>query len=335
MNAIRTRWPKALIQFEDFTTSKAYPVLEKYRKTDLCFNDDIQGTGAVVLAGLLNALRAQGKSTKNLTEQRIVMLGAGGAGLGVADAICEGMTREGMTPEQAAKNFWMVDVNGLLTQRRSALFPGQERYARHGQDIAEGASLADVIRHVKPTVLLGLSGTGGMFTKEVVTAMAENCERPIIFPLSNPTSKSECTFEQAIKWTDGRCLFASGSPFEPIEYNGTKFFPGQANNMFIFPGVGLGVVSVGSKRVTAEMFYEAVKALALSVPDSQLQAGKIYPSISEIRRVSRNIAVAVARNAIARGLATRPMQEEELVDMDSFMEKQMWTPEYNSLVYLP
>eukprot|EP01102_Stenamoeba_stenopodia_P008339 TRINITY_DN2392_c0_g1_i1.p1 TRINITY_DN2392_c0_g1~~TRINITY_DN2392_c0_g1_i1.p1 ORF type:complete len:607 (-),score=143.98 TRINITY_DN2392_c0_g1_i1:173-1993(-) len=327
LHAVYTRWPNVLVQFEDFNNEHALPLLEKYRNKYLCFNDDIQGTGAVALAGILCALRAQSLPPNALTKQRVVCLGAGSAGLGVCNSLVMGMVQEGLTAEEAYKNFWLVDKDGLLGLGRKSITPSQLPYCR--LDEKNGSSLLETIRKVKPTILLGLSGVGATFTEPVIREMAKHCPRPIIFPLSNPTSKAECTAEQAYRWTDGNAIVASGSPFKPVIYNGKTLTPTQGNNMYIFPGLGLGVIASKSKRITDSMFYAAAKTLAAWVPDEDVLQGKVYPGISRIRDVSLKIAVAVCNVALEEGLAGMP---KNIPNLEQYVASFMYVPEYASLV---
>jgi malate dehydrogenase (oxaloacetate-decarboxylating)(NADP+) len=249
------RWPNVLIQFEDFTNDKAFPLLNRYRDQVLCFNDDIQGTGAVALAGLMAAMRIR---KEHLSDQRIVFCGAGSAAVGIADMICAGIADEhSLTAEQARRLVWMVDSKGLVTTTRGgSLAEHKLSYARHEEP---ADTLLEIVQRVRPTVLIGASGHAHTFTEEVVTAMYRHCERPVVFALSNPTSKAECTAEEAYRWTEGNAIFASGSPFPPVRYEGRVYVPGQGNNMFVFPGVGLGAVVSGASKVTDEMFFAAAK----------------------------------------------------------------------------
>jgi malate dehydrogenase (oxaloacetate-decarboxylating)(NADP+) len=231
INAAVHRWPNVLIQFEDFSSDKAQTILNKYRNDVLCFNDDIQGTGATSLAGILGALRAKGESPTSLGDQRILIAGAGSAGMGVAQVLYQAMIEHGRSPMEAKNCFFVADEKGLLAKDRLAsLSPEQATFAR---DDDGGLSLREIVNKYKPTMILGMTAVGGLFTEDLIRDMARHCERPIIFPLSNPTSKAECTAEQAVRWTDGRCIFASGSPFDPVEMdNGKMFYPTQCNNMF-------------------------------------------------------------------------------------------------------
>ena len=321
--AVHDRWPQCLIQFEDFGSTNAFRLLEKYRDRALVFNDDIQGTGAVSFAGLLGALRITGQS---LIEQRIVFLGAGEAGTGIAKAIMTGLMEAGLNETAARQRFWFVDSKGLVTKDRyDQLAEHKKLFARDDQPIER---LLEVVEHVRPTVLLGVSGQPGLFSKEVVKTMARFTERPIIFALSNPTSKAECTAEQAYSWTEGRAIFASGSPFDPVVHNGVTFHPGQGNNAYIFPGVGLGALVVGAKRVTDSMFHRAALTLAEAVPDDMLSRGSIFPSLEDLKAVSLEIAVSVAREAYRLGIATVP----EPADLEQAIREYTWQPEYRPLI---
>jgi len=334
--------------------------LHKYRHKYLCFNDDIQGTGTVTLAGILSALRRKGLTFNDLCNQRIVCLGAGSAGLGVVNSLMYAMVDAGMKPERAAKNFWMVDADGLLGTERPTLYKSQRVFAR--ADLPDGLSLLDVVKKVQPTILLGLSGAGRTFTEDIVREMAQHCAQPIIFPLSNPTSKAECSFEDAVNWTDGRVIFASGSPFQPgmcraveresadscakcrvltnaqtrmaaVEYNGQVYTPSQGNNMYIFPGVGLGAVVCRAKHVTDRMMYQASRALASSVTQNELDHGLVFPDLSNIREVSKQIAIAVVQQAMAENLARRP--HGELQDLEAMVTDAMYSPEYPPIIRKP
>jgi malic enzyme len=232
MLAVRYRWPNVLVQFEDFSSDKAQTLLNHYRHHHLCFNDDIQGTGATTLAGLLGALRAKGEAVEALGDHVIVIAGAGSAGIGVAQVLKQAMMEQGRTEEEALKAFYVVDQNGLLgTKRLSTLSKEQAQFAR---DTDDGLPLLEVIKKYKPSMLLGMTAVGGLFKEEMIRAMAANCDRPIIFPLSNPTTKAECTAEQAFEWTNGNCIFASGSPFDPVTMpDGRTVYPTQCNNMYV------------------------------------------------------------------------------------------------------
>lgn len=323
IHAVRTRWPHCIIQFEDFANINAFRLLEKYRDEAPVFNDDIQGTGAVVLAGLLGALRI---TKQPLADQRIVFLGAGEAGIGIAEAIITGMKEEGLTEEEAKQQFWHVDSKGLVTNRRpGTLEPHKLLFARDDPPID---NLAGVVEKVHPTIILGVSGQPGLFDETVVETMAKYVERPIIFALSNPTSKAECTAEQAYTWTKGRAIFASGSPFDPVTIDGRFFRPGQGNNAYIFPGVGLGAITSGAQRVTNSMFHQAAMALANTVSDQLLEEVCVYPRQSESQAVSIEIAIAVAREVYRLGLNGEPEPE----DLDAYIRDYVWKPEYTPYV---
>jgi len=319
MIAARDRWPKALIQFEDFTNDHAFSLLNKYRSRFLCFNDDLQGTGAVALAGLLAALRVTGEK---IQDQRIVFLGAGTAAVGSADIMAAVMVENGLTPEQARKRFWLVDSKGLVTTGRGdTLAEHKVPYARE-----EGylETLLDVVKQVKPTVLLGLSMQSGAFTEEVIKAMQKHVEQPIIFALSNPTSKAECTPEQVYRWTNGLGIYASGSPFAPVQFNGKTFKPCQGNNMYIFPGVGLGATLSEARTVTDSMFLTAAKTLAALVGEQELEVGALYPSLTQIRDISAAIAAAVWEIAWSEGNAIRKIPDNPM----RFVKNKMYFPDY-------
>jgi malate dehydrogenase (oxaloacetate-decarboxylating)(NADP+) len=322
VTAVQERFPNALIQLEDFGNTNAFRVLAKYRNRVPMFDDDIQGTASVALGGVYSALRITGKP---LVEQRFVFLGAGEAGIGIADLIVSAMVAEGISEAEARKKCWFVDSKGLIVKERADLAEHKRPYAH---DIAFTPELLTAVERHKPTVLIGVSGTPATFTKPVIEAMARINERPIIFALSNPTSKSECTAEEAYRWSEGRAIFASGSPFEPVLLNGRRLIPGQGNNAYIFPGVGLGVVASGARLVTEEMFSEASKALARLVSSQELSQGLIYPPLKRIREVSLAIACAVAECAYRKGLTQNPRPD----DVAAFIRSQMYEPAYKSYV---
>jgi len=320
VHAVQDRWPKALIQWEDFTNDHAFPILNKYREDVLCFNDDIQGTGAVALSGLLGGMRMKGEK---LSEQRIIFYGAGSAAVGIADMIVAGIMEEsGMTAEEARKLFWLIDSQGLVVKNGPR--PLQEHKVPYARDEAPISGLLDVIKSVKPTILVGVSGQGQTFTEDVVKEMLNYSEQPIIFALSNPTSKSECTAQEAYRWTNGKAIFASGSPFDPVRMKGKIFVPGQGNNMFIFPGVGLGASMCQAKKVTDAMFYTAAKTLADMVTDEELALRTVYPDLRKIRDISLTIATAVCEMAFNEGLA----RVERPADIRAWVKKNMYEPDY-------
>jgi len=330
MLAVRDRWPNVLVQFEDFSSDKAQTLLNTYRHEHLTFNDDIQGTGATTLAGVLGAMRAKGDPVEALSDQRIVIVGAGSAGIGVSQVLKQAMLEQGRTEEEASNTFFIVDENGLLgTERLGKLSSEQQEFAR---DTDGGLSLLDVIKKYKPTILMGMTAVGGLFKEDLIREMAANCDRPIIFPLSNPTTKAECTAEQAFEWTDGRCIFAAGSPFDPVTMkDGRTFYPTQCNNMYVFPGLGLGVTVAGCKRVTDRMLYVAAEALANFVTADELKEGKVFPHISTIREVSLRVAVAVAREAIREGQASK-LRPEQIENLEEHIRSKMYYPEYVPLI---
>lgn len=324
VSAVQRKWPKALIQWEDFTNDHAFPILNKYRDKVLCFNDDIQGTGAVALSGLLGGMRMKGEK---LSDQRIMFYGAGSAAVGIADMIVAGIMEEsGISIEEARKRFWLLDSQGLVVKNGPREL--QEHKIPYARDEEHVDNLLDVVKQVKPTILVGVSGQGQTFTEEIIREMHSHVDEPIIFALSNPTSKSECTAEQAYRWTDGKAIFASGSPFDPVRMKGKIYVPGQGNNMFIFPGVGLGATLCQSKKVTDGMFYAAAKALADRVTEEELALRTVYPDLRKIREISANIATKVCEMAFDEGLA----QIERPDDIYSFVKSKMYEPDYPAYV---
>lgn len=328
MRAVRNRWPHALVQFEDFSSDRAAHILQAYRLKQLCFNDDIQGTGAVVLAG---ALSACAMANVPLKDQRIVVLGAGSAGLGVSTTLLQGMIQEGLSADEAKSRFYLVDARGLIsTSRDESLSPGQRFFAR--RDLPDRLSLEELIATVKPTMLLGLSACAGAFTEVCVREMAKHVDRPIVFPLSNPTSVAECTATQAIEWTSGRAIFASGSPFDPVSYEGRVFPVSQCNNMFIFPGLGQAAILCRASRVTDRMLYSAARALAQCVSEEERASGQIFPSVQNIRHVSIQVTTAVMRTALEDGTATVKPDIRRGARLEDYVESRMFDPYYHALV---
>eukprot|EP00262_Sarcandra_glabra_P013753 TRINITY_DN387_c1_g2_i1.p1 TRINITY_DN387_c1_g2~~TRINITY_DN387_c1_g2_i1.p1 ORF type:complete len:621 (+),score=120.25 TRINITY_DN387_c1_g2_i1:192-2054(+) len=314
---------KVLVQFEDFANHNAFDLLARYGTTHLVFNDDIQGTASVVLAGLVSALKFVGGT---LAEQTFLFLGAGEAGTGIAELIALEMSKQTKAPlEETRKRIWLVDSKGLIVSSRKESLQHFKKPWAHDHEPVNG--LLDAVKSVKPTVLIGTSGVGKTFTKEVVEAMASCNEKPIILALSNPTSQSECTAEEAYTWTKGRTIFASGSPFDPVEYNGKIYVPGQANNAYIFPGLGLGLVMSGTIRVHDEMLLAASEALAQQVTEEHFAKGLIYPPFSNIRKISAQIAANVAAKAYDLGLATRLPRPKNLVKL---AESSMYSPVYRN-----
>lgn len=296
VRAVEKRYPRALIQFEDFLTPDAYALLNIYRERVLCFNDDIQGTAAVVLAGIYASTRVTGTPLRDL---RIMFLGAGSAATGIADLLVSALVDEGMTVEDARRRLWFVDVNGLVTSARTDLLPHNLPYAHEHRSLA----FADAIDAIKPHVLIGATGAPGTFTKDVIERMSTLNARPVLFALSNPTSRAECTAQQAYEWSRGRAVFASGSPFGAVSYEGQEFRPGQGNNAYVFPGIGLGAVFCRARRVPDQFFLTAARTLARLVSADDLDCGTLYPPLRDIRRISLEIAASVADAAFDMKLA--------------------------------
>jgi len=321
IEAAQEHFPGVLIQFEDFGNTNAFRLLDKYRDKICCFNDDIQGTGAVALSGIIAAMRITGEK---LADQRLLFLGAGEAGIGTADTFVAALVEEGIPVEEARKRCCFVDTQGLLTSNRENIAQHKQRFAR---DMAPIDNFLEAVQTLKPTAILGLSGQPGSFPKEVIEAMTEINNRPIIFALSNPTSKAECTAEEAYRWSKGRVIFASGSPFDAVKLGNKTHVPGQGNNVYIFPGVGLGAIVSRSRRVTDEMFLAASHSLAKQVSESDLESGCIYPPLSRIRKVSATIAFEVATIAFESGLADREMPDDLMAEIRAHMYQPVY-PHY-------
>ena len=319
MEAVSEVFPKAVIQFEDFGNANAYRLLQKYKDKYCTFNDDIQGTAAVSLAGLLSSLRITGGK---LSDQKVLFLGAGTAGIGIGDLIVRALVKDGFAEDQARKRCWFFDSKGLLNSDRKDIQVHQRIFAHHHLPIG---SFKDAVKSIRPTAIIGVSGQPGLFTKDVIQTMAEINERPIIFALSNPTSRSECTAEQTYKWSDGRAIFASGSPFEEVQFEENTFHPGQGNNAYIFPGVGLGLIVSGAERVADNVFYVAAKKMAELVSDEDLERGAIFPSITDIRGVSFEIGTSVMESV--NGLSEN-LPSEISEKISSFM----YEPQYMELL---
>jgi malate dehydrogenase (oxaloacetate-decarboxylating)(NADP+) len=318
VRAVGERFPNALIQFEDFATDNAFRLLAKYRSRICTFNDDIQGTASVTLAGLMAADRLTGGAFE---DQKFLFLGAGEAGVGIADLVVSALEAKGLSGAEARERCWFVDSRGLVVRSRTDLAAHKLPYA-HAHPPAE--SFLEAVRLLEPTAIIGVSGQGQMFTREIVEAMAEINERPIILALSNPTSKSECTAEEAYAWSRGRAIFASGSPFAPVEWEGQRFVPGQGNNVYIFPGVGLGILASETRTVTDEMFMAASIAVAEMVTAADLASGLIYPPLNRIREVSARIAERVAEIAFDQGLA----RTKRPADLAAHIRGLMYEPDY-------
>ncbi|TSA47695.1 MAG: NAD-dependent malic enzyme [Deltaproteobacteria bacterium] len=322
MTATSEIFPRAMIQFEDFGNLNAFRLLERYRNHYCTFNDDIQGTASMTLAGLYSALRMIGGK---LTGQCLVVLGAGGAALGIGSLVVSAMVKEGLSEVESRRLCWFVDSKGLVVTSRTDLSEHKRRFA---QDYPFHRDLLSVVDAVRPTAIIGAAGQPSIFTPAVLRAMARINKRPIVFALSNPTSQSECTAEEAYRFTDKRAVFASGSQFPPVVIDGQTFVPGQANNGYIFPGVGLGILASEASRVTDEMFAAAAKALDEQVSEEDFKLGRIYPSLSRIREVSVNIALAVAKIAFARGLTAM----HEPADLHGHIKSKMYDPTYQEYV---
>ena len=322
VEATQEVFPGIVVQFEDFANHNAFRLLKRYRDKVCCFNDDIQGTASVAVAGIFSALRV---TRRKMTEQTFLCLGAGEAATGISDLLVSAMVDEGMAEPDARRRCWMVDSKGLVVASRSGLAEHKKPYAH---DHAPVADFLGAVKALKPTAIIGVGATPGMFTREVVEEMSRLNEHPIVFALSNPTSKAECTAEQAYAWSGGKALFASGSPFDPVTYDGRRYVPRQGNNSYIFPGVGLGVVAVRSTRVTDEMFMAAARTLAASVGEDDLAQGSLYPPLNRVREVSAHIATSVAEVAFRNGLAEIDRPD----DLLEYIRSQMYEPDYTSYV---
>lgn len=318
VEAVQGLFPRALIQFEDFGNTNAFRLLAEYRDKVCAFNDDIQGTAAVVLAGLHSASKF---TQKSFVDQRYLFFGAGEAGTGIADLLVEEMKNSGCSEKAARGSCWFVDSKGLVVSGRHDLAEHKIRYAHHHPFMIDPVT---IVRSLRPAAIIGVSGQPGVFTEPVLRLMGEINERPIIFALSNPTSKSECTAEAAYRCTGGRAIFACGSPFDPVVIEGEKFVPGQGNNVYIFPGLGLGIVAAESRRVTDEMLLAAARTLAGEVSMSDLAEGRIYPRLARIRHVSVKIAIAVAKVAYNQGLTA----QRQPVDLEAHIRDHMYVPTY-------
>jgi malic enzyme len=333
VEAVKKVFPNVCLQWEDFLKGNAIKQLNRFRDELCTFNDDIQGTAGVVLAGLYSALRITGKP---LAGQRIVFAGAGASAQGISDLLVSAMQEEGLSQQEAIERIWTVDSEGLCTKSRSGLADFKLRFARSAAEIETYAcrdrskiSLEETIANVKPTILIGTSGTPGMFTESIVRRVAEFNERPIIFPLSNPTSKTEVTPADALAWTEGRAIVATGSPFDPVQFKGKRYRIGQGNNAFIFPGVGLGVTVSRARRVTDGMFLDAAKTLAQMVTQKDLDETAVYPELTRIRECSHAVACATVRRAVEQGHA----EEEILEGLEETVRRAMWLPEYLPIRY--
>ena len=330
VGAVQEVYPDALLQWEDFSNKTSFENLSTYRDTLPSFNDDIQGTAAMVVAGLMAATRHVGSK---ISDQRIVIVGAGSAGIGIRDQIATAMVDEGSARREAEARIMTLDSAGLIVEGRPNLPPGKQKLALPVEAVKDWQiddhpiGLRDVVRNARASVLIGVSGVPGMFNEEIIRRMALHAEHPIIMPLSNPTSHAEVTPAHAIEWTQGKAIVATGSPFPDVEFGGRIHKIGQANNVFVFPGIGLGVLAVAARQVSDRMFLAASKALAATVGSDLVAAGQLYPSISDVRSTSLAVARAVANQAIADGVA------DPVPDIDERIEEEMWFPEY--LPYRP
>jgi malate dehydrogenase (oxaloacetate-decarboxylating) len=331
VQATKRVFPRAVLQWEDFSKGNARRLLDHYRDQLCTFNDDIQGTGAVTLAGIVTAVQVLGEP---LSKQRIVMLGAGSSAIGLAEQLVEVMVSEGSSPEDARSSLWLLDSQGLVQTGRTDLEAEKQPFAQPKERIAQWSlaqpgriTFQDVVAHVHPTILIGTSAQPGAFTDDIVRDMAQHVKRPIIFPLSNPSSKSEAHPQDLIAWTEGRALVATGSPFSPVKYNGRTIPIGQCNNMFIFPGVGLGVIAAQAHFVKDAMFIAAARALSDCSPARNDPKASLYPRIEDVREVARRVALAVGKSAQQAGVAEQTSEEE----LERHITATMWTPQYPRL----
>lgn len=320
--AVQEVWPNSLLQFEDFETTKAFNILNAHRHKMLCFNDDIQGTGAVVASGFINGIKYQGVEP---SEARVLFYGAGSSAVGVAEAIAAYLQHEAGVPrEQARRAVFMADSKGLVTNTRGDELPEHKKLFARDDGTPDMKNLRDIVAHVKPHALIGLSGAGRSWGEDVIKELCTHQKCPLIFPLSNPTSKAEISAEDAYTWSGGNCVFASGSPFDPVTLNGVTYQPGQANNVHIFPGTGFGAVMSKAHQVTDAMFTAAAKALANSVPPELLAKKQLYPEIADLRKTSTIVAAAVAKEAWESGesgLRAAP------ADWEEYIRNTMWWPD--------
>ncbi|KAF4583320.1 hypothetical protein EYR38_002069 [Pleurotus pulmonarius] len=329
MHEMSVLFPKLLIQFEDFATEKAFLYLERFREKYPLFNDDIQGTGAVVLSGFLNAAKlSSAASGRPLTAHRILFFGAGSAGVGVAMQLMSFFTLQGLSVQEARERIWLVDSQGLVYTARGRLAEHKKYFARNDYNGEPMTDLLDILAYVKPTALLGLSTISGAFSAEILQAMAALNPRPIVFPLSNPVRLSECSFEDAVANTQGKVLFASGSPFPEIEYDGKMLYPGQGNNMYIFPGLGMGAILSRASSVTDSMVEASSLGLANSLTPEERAMGLLYPQVERIREISVAIATSVIRAAQKAGVDRSPdLRSMSDADLTVFVAGKMWQPQ--------
>ena len=322
VEAVQELFPKCCIHFEDWTGVDAVHLLQRYRDKYCIYNDDVQGTAGIVLAGMINAARIKGKK---LSDEKYLFLGAGSAGIGLADLLCPAMVEEGLTLPQAQARVYMFDIKGLLEDTRTDLVDFQKPYAhRH----APTRDFVAAIESIKPTTIIGVSTVGGTFTQKVIESMSRVNERPVVLALSNPTDHAECTAEQAYTWSKGKAIYAAGVQFPPVRYNGQTFLPGQANNFYIFPAIGMGVFATQASRVTDQMFIEAARAVADQVPADLLAQGLLYPLQSNILETEIQTAARVAKLVFDSGLA----RVKQPADMVAFIRQHVYKPEYKEEV---
>lgn len=322
MKEANEKFPDAIIQFEDFGNHNAARLLDKYRNRYRMFNDDIQGTAAVTLAGLLSSQRI---TKRDLEDEKILFFGAGTAGIGTANLYVTALTKKGYSKEEARRRCWFVDSKGLVVSSRKNLSRDKLPFAH---EYYEKKDLSDIIQAIRPTALIGISGQANAFSKNVLELMKNINDYPLVFALSNPTSSSECTAENAYKWTKGKCLFASGSPFDSVEIEGKTFVPGQGNNAYIFPGVGLGIILSQAEVISDDLFLVAAETLSNLVSDEELSSGQLYPSIKDIKKVSKEIAITVAKKAISEGLTNMAIPQ----DIESSLDKIIYNPVYPNYI---
>ena len=318
MKETNEKFPDAIIQFEDFGNHNAARLLDKYRNRYRMFNDDIQGTAAVTLAGLLSSHRI---TKRDLEDEKILFYGAGTAGIGIANLYVTALTKKGYSKEEARSRCWFVDSKGLVVSSRKNLSRDKLPFAH---EYYEKKDLSDIIQAIRPTALIGISGQANAFSKNILELMKDINDYPLVFALSNPTSSSECTAENAYKWTGGKCLFASGSPFDSVEIEGKTFIPGQGNNAYIFPGVGLGIILSKAEVISDDLFLAAAETLSILVSDKELSSGQLYPSIKDIKKVSKEIAITVAKKAFSEGLTNMAIPQ----NIESSLDRIIYNPVY-------
>ena len=325
LSSIHRIWPDAVIQFEDFGASNSQRILDKYTDRMCCFNDDIQGTAAITVGSLMAACRVSGKS---LCDSNIVIVGAGAAGTGIAKGCADAMIVEGLDRQSAHDRIYLLNSDGLLHTGSTRIRSGQKAFIKNQDELRDwegNFQLLDTVRNVKPDILIGVSGQKNFFTEEIVTEMSVHCERPCIFPLSNPTDKTEALPSDLLEWSQGRAIIATGSPFSPIEYGGVTYEIAQCNNAYAFPGIGLGLVAVKAKKVTDEMFIAATTTIGKAQPNLRTPGTSLLPPLSAIRTLSREIAIAVAKIALEQGLAST----DEHKSIEQLVDEKIWNPTFS------